>query len=232
MPAEIGLPAGASDAGWPGNMSVGRHPGWPVRLGPLAVDAGTVELRPPKLFDGSAWSRIRLRDRGHLENWEPTGPGRWDERNASVSWPSQWWALRSLARHGQSLPFVITVDGELAGQITVGNIVRGALCSAWIGYWVGSHVVRGGVATASVAMLVDHCFAAAGLHRLEATVRPENGPSLRVLGKLGFQQEGLFRRYLDVAGDWRDHLCFAMTVEDAPTGLVNRLVRQGRAHIP
>jgi ribosomal-protein-alanine N-acetyltransferase len=173
-----------------------------------------------------------VRDRLHLENWEPTGPGRWEERNASMSWPSQWWALRSLARHGQSLPFVITVDGELAGQITVGNVVRGALCSAWIGYWVASHVVRGGVATAAVAMLVDHCFADAGLHRLEATVRPENTPSLRVLSKLGFKQEGLFRRYLDVAGDWRDHLCFALTVEDVPTGLVSRLVGQGRARIP
>jgi len=53
-----------------------------------------------------------------------------------------------------------------------------------------------------------------------------------VLDKLGFKQEGLFRRYLDVAGDWRDHLCFALTVEDVPTGLVNRLVGQGRARIP
>jgi hypothetical protein len=162
VPAELGLPTGAGDAGWPGGAPTGRHPGWPARLGPIAVGAGLVELRPPRLFDSSAWSRIRLRDRLHLENWEPTGPGRWEERNASMSWPSQWWALRSLARHGQSLPFVITVDGELAGQITVGNVVRGALCSAWIGYWVASHLVRGGVATAAVAMLVDHCFADAG----------------------------------------------------------------------
>jgi ribosomal-protein-alanine N-acetyltransferase len=127
---------------------------------------------------------------------------------------------------------MITVDGELAGQITVGNIVRGALCSAWIGYWVASHVVRGGVATAAVALLTDHCFTAAGLHRLEATVRPENTASLRVLAKAGYQQEGLFRRYLDVAGGWRDHFCFAMTAEDAPSGLVSRLVGEGRARIP
>jgi [ribosomal protein S5]-alanine N-acetyltransferase len=198
-------------------------------LGPLRVRAGLVELRPPRLFDGSAWSRIRMRDQTHLENWEPSGPGRWDERNNSLAWPTQWWALRSLARHGQSLPFVITVDGELAGQITVGNVVRGALCSAWIGYWVASHVVRGGVATAAVALLVDHCFAAGNLHRLEATVRPENTPSLRVLTKLGFYQEGLFRRYLDVAGGWRDHLCFAVTAEDVADGLVHRLVAAGRA---
>jgi ribosomal-protein-alanine N-acetyltransferase len=211
---------------------VGRHPGWPARLGPLVVGAGTVELRSPRLFDGANWSRIRLRDREYLESWEPSAPGRWEERNARAAWPAQWWALKSLARHGQSLPFVITVDGELAGQITVGNVVRGSLCSAWIGYWVASHLVKGGVATASVALLVDHCFAAAGLHRLEATVRPENAASVRVLTKAGFRQEGLFRQYLDVAGAWRDHLCFAIVNEDVPDGLAHRLVSEGRARLP
>jgi ribosomal-protein-alanine N-acetyltransferase len=87
------------------------------------------------------------------------------------------------------------------------------------------------VGTAAVALAVDHCFAAAGLHRLEATVRPENQPSLRVLEKLGFRQEGVFLRYLDVAGAWRDHLCFALTTEDIPNGLVARLLASGGAHI-
>jgi [ribosomal protein S5]-alanine N-acetyltransferase len=208
----------------------GRHPGWPVRLGPLRVAAGVVELRKPRLTDASAWSRIRLADRHHLESWEPTSPGTWEERNGPLSWPSQWSTLRALARRGMSLPFVILVDGRLAGQITVGNVVRGSLCSAWVGYWVTSRLTAGGVATAAVAMVVDHCFAAAGLHRLEATVRPENAPSLRVLEKLGFRREGVFERYLDVAGGWRDHFCFALTTEDAPDGLVSRLLATGRAH--
>ncbi len=208
---------------------IGRHPGWPVRLGPLRVAAGVVEVRKPKLLDATAWSRVRRRDRLHLESWEPTAPGSWDNNNAALAWPGQWSTLRGLARRGMSLPFVITVDGELAGQVTVGNVVRGSLCSAWIGYWVGTHATAGGVATSAVALVVDHCFAAAGLHRLEATVRPENASSLRVLRKLGFREEGLFRRYLDVAGGWRDHLCFALTTEDVPNGLVAGLIAAGRA---
>jgi ribosomal-protein-alanine N-acetyltransferase len=210
----------------------GRHPGWPARLGPLSVPAGLVEVRAPRLWDAAAWSRIRKRDQRHLENWEPSVPGTWAERNAGIAWPAQWSTLRALGRRGMSLPFVITVDGEFAGQITVGNVIRGSLCSAWVGYWVGSHVIGGGVATASVALVVDHCFASAGLHRIEATVRPENAPSLRVLTKLGFREEGVFRRYLDVAGDWRDHLCFALTTEDIPNGLVARLIADGGAVLP
>lgn len=214
----------------PGPQS--RHPGWPAKLGPLRVKAGVVAVRGPRLFDASVWSRIRLRDREHLERWEPTAPGSWDDRNSTLAWPGQWSSLRALARRGMSLPFVITVDDQFAGQVTVGNMIRGSLCSAWVGYWVASHVIGGGVAPAAVALVVDHCFTLAGLHRVEATVRPENTASLRVLEKLSFRHEGLFKRYLDVAGDWRDHLCLALTTEDVPDGLVHRLVADGRAAIP
>lgn len=210
----------------------GRHPGYPALLGPLRVRAGIVQLRAPRLLDASTWSKIRQQDREYLERWEPSSPGTWAERNAAFAWPSQWAALRGLARRGLMLPFVITVNGEFAGQLTVGNVVRGSLCSAWVGYWVASDLAGGGVATAAAALAVDHCFAYAGLHRLEATVRPENTPSLRVLAKLGFRQEGLFQRYLEVAGQWRDHLCFAMTAEEAADGLAGKLIAAGRARLP
>jgi ribosomal-protein-alanine N-acetyltransferase len=229
---ETAMGTPARGGGWSTGRQEPRHPGWPARLGPVRVTAGLVALRAPRLRDGAAWSRIRLRDRYYLEPWEPTAPGEWDERNALFAWPAQWSTLRALARRGQSLPFVITVDGQLAGQITVGNVIRGSLCSAWVGYWVSADLAGGGVATAAVALVTDHCLATAGLHRLEATVRPENGPSLRVLEKAGFRQEGLFRRYLDVAGDWRDHLCFAVTAEDASQGLVSRLLADGRVSLP
>lgn len=211
---------------------MGRHPGWPARLGPLVTTAGPVALRPPRLRDAVAWSATRLRDRTYLQRWEPTAVGDWQERNAVLAWPPQWSALRGLARRGHAMPFSITVDGDFAGQLTIGNIVRGALRSAWVGYWVSERVAGGGVATAAVALAVDHCFGAAGLHRLEATVRPENTASVRVLEKSHFRREGLFERYLDVAGAWRDHYVYGLTAEDLADGAVAALIRTGRAHRP
>ena len=112
----------------------------------------------------------------------------------------------------------------------VGNVVREPLLSAYVGYWCDSQVGSGGVTTAAVAQVLDHCFTEVGLHRVEATVRPENAASLRVLAKLGFRREGLFERYLDVDGAWRDHLCFALTVDEVPVGgMAAALVRAGRA---
>jgi len=85
-------------------------------------------------------------------------------------------ALRSLARRGQTLPFMIMVDGVLAGQVTVGNVLRGSLRSAWVGYWVDSEVTaaawpppppRWSSTTASATRAA----------RVEATVRPRTPPA-------------------------------------------------------
>lgn len=210
----------------------GRHPGWPVRLGPVRVAAGQVELRPVRLRDGSAWSRLRLRDEAYLRPWEPEGEGSWADRFTTMVWPVLCTGLRATARRGQALPFTITLDGLLVGQLTLGNVVRGALRSAWVGYWVESHVAGGGVCTGAVALATDHAFGPVGLHRVEATVRPENAASLRVLGKLGFRDEGLLRRYLEVDGVWRDHQLLALTADEIGAGLVSRLIEAGHARLP
>ena len=209
---------------------IGRHPGWPASLGPLRVESGLVAVRPVRLRDGAAWSAIRLRDEHYLSPWEPTAPGTWTQRNAPAEWPGRWLQLRAAGRRGAALPFSVTVDGRFVGHVMVGNVVREPLLSAYVGYWVDSRMSGRGVITTAVALVVDHCLGSVGLHRLEATVRPENAASLRVLAKLGFREEGLFRRYLDVDGEWRDHLCFALTIEDLPIGgLTGRLVTEGRA---
>ena len=119
---------------------------------------------------------------------------------------------------------------ELAGQLTVSGIVGGSASWGQIGYWVDQRLAGRGIIPTAVALAVDYCFSVMRLHRIEIAIRPENAASLRVLAKLGFREEGLFRRYLDVDGAWRDHLCFAMTAEEPPTGgIVGRVVASGWA---
>jgi ribosomal-protein-alanine N-acetyltransferase len=209
--------------------SLSTHPGWPANLGPLRVGAGVVTLRPVRLRDGAQWSRTRLADRAQLEPWEPSNGVDWEARHAVTSWPSVCSGLRSEARKGRMLPYVIEVDGQFTGQLTIGNVTHGALRSAWIGYWVTTSATGGGVATAALALGVDHCFGAVRLHRVEATVRPENTASRRVLAKGGFREEGLLKRYLEVDGAWRDHLLVGITVEEIHGSVTSLLVREGHA---
>jgi ribosomal-protein-alanine N-acetyltransferase len=133
-------------------------------------------------------------------------------------------ALLREARAGRAMPFVMTVRGELVGQLTVGGITWGSLRSAHIGYWVDQAVAGRGITPTSVALASDHLFAI-GLHRVEINIRPENTASLRVVEKLGFRDEGLRPRLLHIDGDWRDHRSFALTTDEVGDGLVARYRR-------
>jgi [ribosomal protein S5]-alanine N-acetyltransferase len=187
-----------------------------------------VVLRPISQRDRDVWRRVRAANLVWLGRWDATAPSRSQAQPRSFA--SMVRSMRREARAGRQLPFVVQYDGRFVGQLTVSNIVRGSAQYASIGYWIDETYAGRGITTRAVAMAIDHCFGPVGLHRLEATVRPENAPSLRVLAKLGFREEGMFRRYLDVDGAWRDHLCFAMTAEESPTGgVVGRVVAAGRA---
>jgi ribosomal-protein-alanine N-acetyltransferase len=131
--------------------------------------------------------------------------------------------MRRKARLGQSMPFVLTWDDEIAGMLTVNGITWGSARWASIGYWVArSHAGRGITPTA-VALVCDHLLTTVGLHRVEIAIRPENAASLRVVDKLGFTEIGLARSFLHIAGEWRDHRLFQILAEDVPDGLAVRL---------
>ena len=131
-------------------------------------------------------------------------------------------ALARRARTGVTVPLAIRVEGRLAGQVTVDNIVRGALRSGWLGYWIDRGVAGRGMASLAVALVCDHAFGPMGLHRLQADIRPENHPSRRLVERLGFRAEGLFRDYLDIDGAWRDHVGYALLSTDVPGGVLAR----------
>jgi ribosomal-protein-alanine N-acetyltransferase len=43
---------------------------------------------------------------------------------------------------------------------------------------------------------------------------PRNMPSRRVMEKLGLRTEGVSLGYLEINGEWEDHVRYAMTVEE------------------
>jgi ribosomal-protein-alanine N-acetyltransferase len=188
--------------------------GWPVVL-----TEGSVGLRPLRQRDSREWRSVRARNADWLRPWEATSPE--PALDAPPTYAAMVRRLRTEAREGRTMPFVITFGGDLVGQLTVGGISWGSLRSAYIGYWVDQRVAGRGITPTAVALATDHCFAT-GLHRIEINIRPENVASRRVVEKLGFRPEGLRPRYLHIDGDWRDHLSFALTVDEVPGGLVAR----------
>ena len=196
------------------------------------LQSGGIGIRPIRLRDARPIERELIEGRSWMREWEATSPRgalSFDTR-ASIR------ALQQNARNGQGLPFVVEVDGRLAGQLNVTSIAYGSLSSATIGYWIAERFAGRGATPTAVALATDHCFTALGLHRMEICIRPENTKSLRVVEKLGFRYEGLKRRYIHINGDWRDHFCFGLVTEEVPGGVLRRWregrVPQGAADVP
>lgn len=212
-------------------------PGWPIATPSVYIHPGTpsqhrVTLRPLRRTDREDWQRLRIMDERLLRPVEPTVAGDWSEAHSPAMWRATYRSLTAAARAGVLLPAVIEVDGQFAGQLTLGNIQHGAVSSCWIGYWVASHLQGQGVATAAVALGTDHAMLHVGVHRVEATVMPDNGASRRVLERTGYRVEGLLRRNLHIGGRWQDHLLVGLTAEETGAGhgrgVVRSLVDRGR----
>ncbi len=191
------------------------HPGWPAVL-----VAGPVTLRPPRRRDAGEWSRSRLANDDWLARWEPTSTQSWQSRNSTREYHLALSRLRSAARLGTMLPFAVVYGDRLVGQLNVSNVVRGALRSCNVGYWIDSSVAGRGITPTALALVIDHCLTEARLHRVEVNIRPENHASIRVVEKLRLRREGYHERFLDIDGGWRDHLCFAITAEELAVGTV------------
>ena len=134
--------------------------------------------------------------------------------------PDAFAAWLARLRAGRHAGFLLrrNADGVLFGAVNVNEIVRGSLQSAYLGYWIGAPFARQGSMSEGLALVLRRAFGPLRLHRLEANVQPANVASAALLRRLGFRQEGRSRRYLKVAGRWRDHDRFALLADEWRAG--------------
>nr|WP_239521374.1 GNAT family protein [Blastococcus saxobsidens] len=161
------------------------------------------------LDDAPAIARLLRENREFLAPYEPH---REDSYFTDAGQRAELEAVLTAHAAGTMAPYVVLAPtGEVAGRITLGGIVRGALLSGVIGYWVAQRHTRQGLASAAVAHVVRTAFDELGLHRLEAGTLVGNTASQRVLARNGFERFGLAPRYLRIAGRWQDHVLFQRT---------------------
>ena len=106
-----------------------------------------------------------------------------------------------VAHHG----FVVEAGGQLAGAINLTNVVMGALCSGYLGYYAFAGFEGRGLMTQGLGAVMRHAFKTLGLHRVEANIQPGNAASIALARRCGFQLEGYSPKYLKIGGRWRDH---------------------------
>lgn len=194
----------------------------------LTQQSGRVGIRLIQQRDAQVLEDLLMENRGWLEQWEATYPGFIRPTVQSFRLRPVIKTLLTAHKRGVGVPFVVTYDDRVVGQVNVSSIVGGSVSSAQIGYWVAEDFAGRGIIPTAVALAADFCFRELRLHRVEICIRPENAASLRVVEKLGFRYEGMRYNYIHIDNRWCDHECFALTVEDVPGGVLNRFTNQTR----
>jgi ribosomal-protein-alanine N-acetyltransferase len=105
-------------------------------------------------------------------------------------------------------------DQVLLGAINLTEMVRGKFQSGFLGYYLGAAYAGHGYMTEALQLMLRIAFRDLRLHRVEANIRPGNQASSRLVRRAGFRLEGCSRRYLKIAGRWRDHERWALIAED------------------
>ena len=140
----------------------------------------------------------------HYQNFAPESAAQVEAfiaRAADVAFdtPGAWFQFAIREREG----------GPAVGD--VGVHVRGDdPRQAEIGITLDPAVQGRGYAAEAMAGVIGHLFGPGGKHRVFASVDPRNGPSVRLLERLGLRREAHFRQSLWFRGGWADDVVYAM----------------------
>ena len=176
-----------------------------------------VTLRPLKAGDWEAWREVRIRSREWLEAWEPLGePGSPDPITDPEAFKARCGAWERQRHFDAAYGFGIFLrkGGALVGEVSLGSVQRGPFQSANVGYWIDLEHAGRGYMPEAVAVVLRFAFEELGLHRVEAAIVPRNVNSRRVAEKLGLREEGTSQRFLQIRGEWEDHVRYAITAEE------------------
>lgn len=166
---------------------------------------GRVELRAPRTADLDAWCALVRRSRSSFAGRITTTPSAATFRA---------YLARSRARTAECRLIWRREDEALLGAVNLTDIVRGVFQSGYLGYYIGVPYAGQGYMTEALQLMLRLAFRQLRLHRVEANILPANAPSLALVQRAGFRLEGRSRRYLKIAGRWRDHERWALLAEE------------------
>ena len=177
-------------------------PGWRIRLATLVEG------------DYPAWLAVRTRCRSWLIPWEPRSKGAPFAPEDAASFSARCGMRERERQLGTGFGFGIFVEGRFAGEITLSSIQRGPFQNGSIGYWIDEEMAGSGLTPEAVVVVLQFAFETLRLHRIEVAIIPRNMASRRVVEKLVLRNEGVALGFLEINGEWEDHVRYAMTAEE------------------
>lgn len=187
----------------------------PAEPGSKPLIGRRLVLRPLVIDDYSQWKEVRTVNEDWLTKWEPQRvAGQPDVVQSRQAFSSRCAARQRERQLGTGYGFGIFVDNILAGEMNVSSIQRGPFQNAYVGYWIDQRHAGQEYTPEALVVAMRFAFEDLRLHRLQIAIIPRNRPSRRVVEKLGIRLEGTAERYLEINGNWEDHLRYAITIEE------------------
>ena len=122
--------------------------------------------------------------------------------------------LERAAEPGRAFFLARLRDGDdIVGFLNLGEIIRGSLHQAFIGYGGVTGFSGEGYMSEAMQLVLREAFVTLKLHRIEANIQPGNTASIALARSNGFVREGFSERYLKINGRWRDHERWAINAE-------------------
>ena len=146
-----------------------------------------------------------IENKAHLSHWEP-------ERTADFYTIELWQQRLAQSQiafdSGLEVKFAIMNKQrtEIMGVCNFTNIVYGAFQACNLGYSIAKKHEGKGYMQEILEVATSYMFTVVGIHRIMANYIVDNERSAAVLKRLGFENEGLARSYLKIAGRWQDHI--------------------------
>jgi len=174
-----------------------------------------VTLRPLRNDDFEAWRDVRISAHDWLTKWEPLPlAGHADMTSDRRAFQSRCSVRDRDWQLGTGYGFGLFVGRTFAGEVNVNSVQRGPFQNAYVGYWIDEAQAGNGFVPEALVLVFRFAFEELGLHRLQISIIPRNKASRRVAEKLALRDEGTALRYLEINGQWEDHVRYAVTSED------------------
>lgn len=102
---------------------------------------------------------------------------------------------------------------KIIADISVGNILKENL-SCQLSYKVDKDELEKGIASEMVQAVINYLFSETKMRRIELYITENNIASIKFANKLGFTKEGVARKYMEINGDWKDHIQFSLLKDE------------------
>ncbi len=171
----------------------------------MKIETQRLILAIPIAGDEVATLEFYRENEEHLAPWDPKKP---DDFYTLDYWANKGKAAKEEFENETSVRFNLFLkdSNDLIGMVNFTTLERGPFQNCRVGYKLGEKFQGYGYMREALSAGLEYLFNELNFHRVEANYIPQNLRSGNVLKALGFEEHGIAKNYLMIAGKWQDHV--------------------------